>query len=253
MTFSERLMQLRKQRGWSQEQLGEQLHVTRQTVSKWETGATTPELNKLIELSELFELSIDELVGRTPPTQTEQTISYAARFPQAFFEYKSQRMLFGMPLVHINVGHGHIGGICRAKGVVAIGNVATGIVAMGGFSLGVISIGGFSVGLLSLGGAAMGLLAAIGGLAVGGLVAVGGMAIGMYAFGGAATAVKLAVGDYAQGTVAIGNQTNGTICLNRAAASASNVRRALTQAFPHMWSWLKDFLCALAEAYRQSL
>lgn len=40
MTFSERLMQLRKQRGWSQEQLGEQLHVTRQTVSKWETGVS---------------------------------------------------------------------------------------------------------------------------------------------------------------------------------------------------------------------
>lgn len=111
MTFSERLMQLRKQRGWSQEQLGEQLHVTRQTISKWETGATTPELNKLIELSELFDLSIDELVGRTSSAQPEQTISYAARFPQAFFEYKSKRMLFGMPLVHINIGHGHIGGI----------------------------------------------------------------------------------------------------------------------------------------------
>lgn len=257
MTFSERLMQLRKQRGWSQEQLGEQLHVTRQTVSKWETGATTPELNKLIELSELFDLSIDELVGRTPPAQAEQTISYAARFPQAFFEYKSKHMLFGMPLVHINVGHGHVGGIHRAKGVIAIGNVATGMIALGGFSVGLLSFGGVSAGLLSLGGVSLGLLLSVGGLAVGaialgglavGVFAVGGMAVGIYAFGGAAVASRLAVGDYAQGVVAIGNQTNGTICLDHAAASASAVRRALTSAFPHMWGWLKNVLCALAFA-----
>lgn len=247
MTFSERLMQLRKQRGWSQEQLGERLHVTRQTVSKWETGATTPEMNKLIELSELFDLSIDALVGRTPSAQPEQTVSYAARVPQSFFEYKSKRLLFGMPLIHINIGHGHIGGIRRAKGVIAIGNVATGMIALGGFSVGLLSFGGVSAGLLSLGGVSLGLLLSVGGLAVG-VFAVGGMAVGMYAFGGAAIASQLAVGDYAQGVVAIGNQTNGTICLDHAAASASAVRRALTSAFPRMWGWMKEVLCAVVFA-----
>ena len=62
MTFSEKLMQLRRQKGWSQEELGEKLDVTRQTVSKWELGSTTPEMEKLIAMSELFGISIDELV-----------------------------------------------------------------------------------------------------------------------------------------------------------------------------------------------
>ena len=63
MEFREQLMELRKQRGWSQEQLGAKIGVTRQTVSKWETGDTTPELAKLIELSSLFEISVDQLIG----------------------------------------------------------------------------------------------------------------------------------------------------------------------------------------------
>ena len=48
MEFRNRLMELRKQKGWSQEQLGERIGVIRQTVSKWETGDTTPEMVKLI-------------------------------------------------------------------------------------------------------------------------------------------------------------------------------------------------------------
>ena len=52
--FAENLMALRKQRGWSQEELGSQIGVTRQTVSKWEVGQSTPELEKLVELSRLF-------------------------------------------------------------------------------------------------------------------------------------------------------------------------------------------------------
>ena len=47
MNFAEHLMALRKQRGWSQEELGNQIGVTRQTVSKWEMGQSTPELEKL--------------------------------------------------------------------------------------------------------------------------------------------------------------------------------------------------------------
>ena len=67
MTFQERLITLRKQQGLSQEQLGYELGVTRQTVSKWELGVTTPEMDKLIQLSDFFHISIDELVGHTSP------------------------------------------------------------------------------------------------------------------------------------------------------------------------------------------
>ena len=63
MNFAEHLMSLRRQRGWSQEELGIQIGVTRQTVSKWEMGQSTPELEKLVELSQLFGMSIDQLVG----------------------------------------------------------------------------------------------------------------------------------------------------------------------------------------------
>ena len=63
MTFGERLMSLRRARGLSQEALGDMLDVTRQTVSKWERGDSTPELEKLVELSRIFGVSLDELAG----------------------------------------------------------------------------------------------------------------------------------------------------------------------------------------------
>ena len=57
MRFAENLMALRKRQGWSQEELGGRVGVTRQTVSKWEVGQSTPELEKLVELSRLFGVS----------------------------------------------------------------------------------------------------------------------------------------------------------------------------------------------------
>ena len=62
MQFSEKLSQLRRKAGLSQEQLADRLGVTRQSVSKWESGTAVPELGKLIALSELFEVSVDYLV-----------------------------------------------------------------------------------------------------------------------------------------------------------------------------------------------
>ena len=63
MSFSEKLTELRKKAGMSQEELGYKLNVTRQTVSKWELGQTTPEMDKLVELSKIFNVTIDELTG----------------------------------------------------------------------------------------------------------------------------------------------------------------------------------------------
>lgn len=65
MNFNEKLVKLRKQKGLSQEELGYKLNVTRQTVSKWELGETTPEMNKLVELSKIFGVSLDELTSET--------------------------------------------------------------------------------------------------------------------------------------------------------------------------------------------
>lgn len=63
MKFNERLLDLRKKNGWSQEELGEKLDVSRQTISKWESGQTTPELEKLRNLAKLFNISVDELIN----------------------------------------------------------------------------------------------------------------------------------------------------------------------------------------------
>ena len=81
MAFSDQLTAYRKQAGLSQEQLGERVGVSRQTVSKWEQGLTTPELDKLIALSRVFDVSIDRLVdnpirpdtgpGSAPPSDPQ--------------------------------------------------------------------------------------------------------------------------------------------------------------------------------------
>ncbi|MBW9155594.1 helix-turn-helix domain-containing protein [Clostridium tagluense] len=62
MSFSEKLQRLRKEKALSQEQLAELLNVSRQSVSKWESVQTYPEINKLIILSDLFKITIDDLV-----------------------------------------------------------------------------------------------------------------------------------------------------------------------------------------------
>lgn len=62
MKFNEKLIQLRKEKKLSQEALGEKLNVARQTVSKWELGETTPEMDKLVKMSEIFEISLDNLM-----------------------------------------------------------------------------------------------------------------------------------------------------------------------------------------------
>ena len=62
MRIEEKLQQLRRMHGYSQEQLADLLGVARQTISKWETGQAVPELSGLIALSELYGVTIDRLV-----------------------------------------------------------------------------------------------------------------------------------------------------------------------------------------------
>ena len=67
MEFNNKLYELRKQKGFSQEELANRLNVSRQTVSKWEVGDSTPDMEKLIAISDLFGISLDELVlNKTP-------------------------------------------------------------------------------------------------------------------------------------------------------------------------------------------
>ena len=61
--LSEKIYTLRRKQGLSQEQLAEKIGVSRQAISKWESGASIPELEKLKALSECFHVTIDELAG----------------------------------------------------------------------------------------------------------------------------------------------------------------------------------------------
>lgn len=62
MTLGERICQFRTAKNLSQGDLAEALDVSRQSVSKWETGTSVPELDKLVKMSDLFGVSLDELV-----------------------------------------------------------------------------------------------------------------------------------------------------------------------------------------------
>lgn len=111
--------------------------------------------------------------------------------------YRSKATLFGLPVIDIAVGpkNGEMRG--KAKGIIAIGDIATGGIAIGGMSFGVVALGGMSIGICAVGGLGVGLLAGLGGAAVGALAAGGG-AVGALANGGGA------VGIMAQGGGAFG-------------------------------------------------
>ena len=62
MNLSEKIMMLRKKEGWSQEELANHLQISRQAVSKWESGQSMPDTDKIIQLSQLFQVTTDYLL-----------------------------------------------------------------------------------------------------------------------------------------------------------------------------------------------
>lgn len=256
MDFRDRLFDLRRQAGLSQEELANLLGLTRQAVQKWEAGTSRPDMDNLTALAGYFHVSLDYLVtgredaGSPPPpeyapavpSQSTTTVIHHHYHEGWHYEYKSQRTLFGLPLVHVNIGRRDH----WARGIVAIGNIATGFVALGGVSAGLLSLGGVSFGLLlalgavtlgaaSIGGVALGILA-WGGIALGWL-AVGGCAVGVYAAGGVVVASRVAVGGVAAAPLAIGQVADGakTILVPLEGLSdqaVAEAHAAITQACP---------------------
>lgn len=223
MTLGEKILKLRTEQGLSQEAFGERLGVSRQSVSKWETDQSVPELDKIVAVSEIFGVSTDYLLKETEElyrgTEAAESLvrdrdwdkgAYVMTRPgqRVHYEYKSKKMIGNLPLVHINVG----AGLYRAKGVIAIGAVA-----QGGLAIGFVAMGGLAIGLLSLGlfafaTVAFGLLA-FGSLAVGvismgafsfGIFSMGALCFGQFAFGASAHGAQVAVGDAASGKIALG-------------------------------------------------
>lgn len=256
MTFSEKLMELRKSRGWSQEELGEQLGVTRQTVSKWELGSTTPEMEKLAAISELFGITTDELIKGSPAPAAEQTIVIHKKSMFVNGEYKSQRTWRGMPFVHITTkgaARGFIAIGVRSVGIISLGIMSVGVLSVGVLSAGVIAIGLLAAGVFSngmiaagvfaLGGAAAGLFA-FGGASAG-WVSYGGASTGMYSIGGLSNG-KIAIGGTARGIIAVGGKTDGEICLPLP-VSAEEFKAAVQSRLPNTPKFIVDLFSWWAE------
>lgn len=255
-TFSEKLLDLRRRAGLSQEQLADQLGVTRQSVSKWESGTAAPELSKLVALSDLFSVSVDYLVKdrleeperpapEAPPStaKLEEQVEEITRYFRAW-TWESKTKLFGLPLVSVCLSfYPHMLRNRRtARGIIAIGNIAVGVVALGALSVGIFSIGALSVGALALGALAFGL-AALGPVAIG-LLAFGPVAVGLwYAGGVAALGGKIAVGVTAVGETAVGYDAAGKhILLWGDGLTQTEVESFLLKHCPGLWKPLLKLL-----------
>lgn len=269
MTLGEKIYRLRTQQGLSQEIFGEKLGVSRQSVSKWETDQSVPELDKIVAISEFFGVSTDQLLKETEDVSVTSTkVADAAENShdsgvsssengffhveyrpgrRPHFEYKSTKMVGNLPLVHINAG---IGG--RAKGVIAIGTIAQGwfaigLAAMGGFSIGIVSLGllslaVFSFGLLSFGSFSFGVIS-FGAIAVG-IFSMGALTFGQFAFGASAHGAQVAIGDVASGKVALGySRATGTYTQisNRQPFNYEDACRAIDAHVSSNWLFFKTW------------
>jgi len=114
MKFNEKLQMLREEKGISQETLAEMLGVSRQAISKWESGTAFPETDKMITLCEIFGVTLDSLIRDGKLHKDNQNTASEPFWINRgkYYEYKSKRTLLGLPLVHINIGRGRR----RAKG-----------------------------------------------------------------------------------------------------------------------------------------
>lgn len=254
-TFSEKLLELRRKEGLSQEQLADRLGVTRQSVSKWESGAAAPELNKLVALSDLFSVSVDylvkdrleepELLAEVPSPSTARLEEQVEEISSYFrgYAYDSKTRLWGLPLVSIRF---RLYGPTRirdtARGIIAIGNIAVGIFSIGIINAGLFSLGIISAGLLSIGCLAFGL-AALGPVAIG-LLAFGPVALGLwYAGGVTALGGKIAVGVAAVGDTAVGYDAAGNhILLWGDGLTQAEVEGFLLEHHPNLWRPLLKLL-----------
>ena len=86
MTLGERIYCMRKEKGLSQEQIAKELEVSRQSISKWELDQTTPEIDNLIKLSEIFNVSIDTLIKGENQTKESHATTRMADQEVSTFE-----------------------------------------------------------------------------------------------------------------------------------------------------------------------
>lgn len=234
---------LRKEHGYTQESLAEALGLSRQAISKWESGQSFPETEKLIRLSELYGCTLDELVNGNSHEEPKSRVRV------------SEKQVFGMPLwmvagnarAFIAVGK-------KAEGVIAVGLYAKGAVAVGLVSIGLISIGTAAIGALSVAVIALGLFS-VGCFAAGiftvacigwGMFSLGAIACGDFTVGALAKGKYFALGDHAYARIAIG----GTKAVGSLYSAVKDydiwkVKDALSSITPGYLKWAERLVLSL--------
>lgn len=260
MTTGEKISKLRKENNYTQEQLAELLGVSRQSISKYESGIVYPETEKLIKLSELFGCTVDYLLkdyvemekgnytnGNYATKQEDITLGKLVQQILSF-DKKSKKTVFGMPLWHVGK---------NAKGFIAVGLKAQGIISIGLLSIGVLSFGMLSIGLLAAGVFGIGVLAAgafaLGGLVCGaicaGVIAVGAIAIGEFSIGALAIGHYFAYGDYAKAIFAFGDtEAYGSVfeCIRDVTSYEREVIiNEMYEKIPKIYHWIVEWFSGL--------
>lgn len=259
MMFGDKIAKCRKENNYTQEQLADLLGVSRQAVSKWESGTAYPETDKLIRMSKLFHCSLDYLLGDGDTDDAGIRTGSSRRLLKIelplFRERQSTRMIRGLPLWQIGRNaHAIIAIGLNARGILAIGLLSRGVISLGCCSVGLLSFGFLTVGLLSLGLFAAGILAggcfAAGIIAAGaislGIISLGAVAIGDFSAGALAIGKYLAIGDHAQGMIALGKtQASGSLYQTLDPLSPENaevIRALLDEHVPGYLGWAKEIM-----------
>lgn len=87
MNLSEKLTIIRKKKGYSQEEAAEKLNVTRQTISNWETGQTSPSIEQSISIAKLYKISLDELTDNDIRNVIENKVSNTEKMAEYMMLY----------------------------------------------------------------------------------------------------------------------------------------------------------------------
>ncbi len=102
MNFPEKLQKLRKERGWSQEELANRITVSRQAVSKWELGTAVPDTDNIVQLSELFGVTTDYLIK--DGLDSDEDIPAVARTAEKVKNAEQSRQLLITGIVTLVLG-----------------------------------------------------------------------------------------------------------------------------------------------------
>ncbi|MGM0240471.1 helix-turn-helix transcriptional regulator [Enterococcus sp. AZ103] len=202
--LSQQLKNYRANHHLTQKELAALLHVSDKTISKWERQAGLPDIATLKQISNLLNISLDELLDpEAPPT---------------YFEFCSSFMIGLLPLIHIVIPNFNwfyrqnftkkelfhqLRELPKATGIFSLALFSRGIVSFGIVSQGIFSLGVFSFGLVSIGAISTGLLAF--GNFTAGLAGFGNFSIGILSMGNFGLGL-LALGNFAAGYLAIANR-----------------------------------------------